>query len=428
MPNRKKLSSNVFKGMFTLAKGAIIARIIGMASIPLLTRIYSPEDFGVLAMYMALVAIIAPTLTLRYVQAIPLPKTDVIAINLFSVCLKLIFWGTLIVALVLSLFAEEILVQFDMQSLAVYWPIIVVGVWGCSLYELFSLWATRKKQYKVLSSTQVTQSLMGNSAKILLGLLLVKPAGLLVGQFLAQSGGVASFVKHSWKDFRRLKIKINSKKERFVAQYYRGFPYYRLPSQFLMLLSMQAPVLMMAYLYDKNMTGQLSLAMTALSLPAGLIGAAVAKAYYAEIAALGKNNIAQIRKITIDVQKKLLFIGLPMMLVVILLAEPMFMVVFGGEWVMAGKFAAIMSPFILLQFTSAPLMQVINVVGSQLVFLFINLVRAVGLMVIFVLFELGAYEEIMLVKTLSVFLVVFYFVITSYIFHAVGDRVESKYA
>ncbi|MBF6615098.1 MAG: oligosaccharide flippase family protein, partial [Candidimonas sp.] len=83
-------AGNVFRGMMTLLLGAGLARIVGLLSIPILARIYSPEDFGVLALYTAFIAVVVPVMTLRYVQAIPLPKTDVMAFNLFSVCFKLI--------------------------------------------------------------------------------------------------------------------------------------------------------------------------------------------------------------------------------------------------------------------------------------------------------------------------------------------------
>lgn len=75
-------SGGVFRGMMTLALGSSIGRVIGIASIPVLTRLYSPADFGVLAVFTALVAILAPLVTLRYALALPLPRHDGVAMNL----------------------------------------------------------------------------------------------------------------------------------------------------------------------------------------------------------------------------------------------------------------------------------------------------------------------------------------------------------
>ena len=75
-------SGGVFRGMLVLATGSGIGKIIGIAAIPILTRIYAPEDFGVLAVFTALVTIHAPLVTLRYVLALPLPRHDGVAFNL----------------------------------------------------------------------------------------------------------------------------------------------------------------------------------------------------------------------------------------------------------------------------------------------------------------------------------------------------------
>lgn len=410
-------SGNVFRGMITLVIGSGLARIVGLASIPILTRLYSPEDYGVLAIYTAIVAVLVPILTLRYVTAIPLPKTDAIAFNLFMLCAKLIIVGTLLISLVLGFFGETVLGWFSMQEFAHLWWLIAIGVMGTATYELFSLWATRKKDYKIIAKTQFTQSLTGSAVKIGLGLLALKPLGLVIGQLVAQSGGVGSLFKNAYQDFKKLYPKLSTKKQKFVAKHYQEFPWFRLPSQFLMVLSTQAPILMMSALFSAEPVGQFGLATMALSMPVGLIGQAVASAYYAEVAAIGRSNYKKIKRITWDVQKKLMLIGGPPMIVLAILAPWLFTVVFGEEWRTAGEYARILAPYILLMLVSTPLVQVLNVVGSQIVFLMINISRIAGLLVLFVLvkyFDLNTFEFVMAFTVFSVFYAVFQLMIVLY--------------
>lgn len=413
-------SGNVFRGMLTLLVGAGLARVIGIISIPILARIYSPEDYGVLALYTSFIAILAPVMTLRYVQAIPLPKTDEIAFNLFSLCFKLIAFFTVVIGIVLALFGKTILTWFNMEALIPWRWLIVLGVSGSAIYELFSLWATRKRQYKTIARTQFTQSLIGNITKIVLGLLGFKPSGIIIGQFLSQSAGITSFIKDAKKDFQIYLPKIRLSKETFIAKYFQDFVWFRLPSQFLMVVTVQAPVLMMAALYNKEATGQLSLAMMALALPVNLIGGAISKAYYAEIAVLGKNNIDKIKRATWSTQKKLFAIGLPATIAVVLLAKPIFSLVFGEKWATAGSFSAILAPFILLQFTSSPLVQALNIVGSQLSFLMINIIRALGFIIIMLIFKAQKFTEMDFIFALSLFLCMFYLFQTAYVFRAIN--------
>lgn len=419
-------SGNVFKGMLTLLVGAGLARIVGLISIPVLARIYSPEDYGVLALYTSFVAILAPIMTLRYVQAIPLPKNDVIAFNLFALCFKLITFFSIVAAIVLTLFGETVLAWFDMEALMPWRWLIVLGAAGSALYELFSLWATRKRQYKTISKTQFTQSLIGNIAKIGLGLLTFKPSGMIVGQFLSQSAGITSFVKDAKKDFKAYLPKVQHSKEKLVAKYYQDFVWFRLPSQFLMVLSLQAPILMAAYLYDGDTVGQLSFTMMALTLPVSLIGMAMSKAYYAEIAKIGKNNRKKIKKITIDIQKKLFLVAIPISLFVFFLSEWIFIFVFGEKWQTAGVFASVLSPFLLLRFTSTPLDQVFNVLGSQVIYLVINVLRVVGFAVVFWVCFTKSIEPIGFVYALSWFMAGHYLFVTILVIYIVNVTAGQK--
>lgn len=410
-------AGSTFKGMITLLKGAGLARLVGIISIPVLARIYTPEDYGVLALYISFTTVLTPIMTLRYVQAIPLPRMDVIAFNLFSLCFKLIIIFSLLSGIIFYLWGDIILGWFKMEVLMPWRWLIVVGAAGAAIYELFSLWATRKKQYKTIARTQFTQSLIGNVVKIGLGLLAFKTSGMIVGQFISQSAGITSFIKEARQDFKTYLPKVQKSKERFVARYYQDFVWFRLPSQFLLSLASQAPVMMMAALYSKEATGQLSLAMMAMALPVGLISSAVSKAYYAEVAAIGKRDIVKIRRITNAVQAKLFLIGIPITIFVILLVKPLFVFMFGEQWAVAGTYAAILSPYILLQFTSNPLMQVLNIVGSQLVFLTINIIRILGLALIWVWLKYNNLDERDFICILSGFLTIFYVVTTFYIFY-----------
>lgn len=373
----------VFRGMGTLALGAGVARIIGVVSIPVLTRIYSPADYGVLAVFTALVGMLVPVLTLRYGVAIPLPRHDGMAMNLMALAAALMLGMTLMVSLLLGIFGPALLGLASMEVLAPYWWLIALGMVGAGSYELLSLWATRRRAYRIIAQTQVTQSAFGAVVKIGLGLLAFKPMGLLIGQVVAQSGGIGSFITRFYVDFRRTAGMISLRRMGFVARYYRGFPIYRLPSQFLLVFSMQAPFLFTATLYGTEMAGQLGLAMMALVLPINLLGQSVGNAYYAEISQFSRKAPQKILEITKSVQKRLFMMAVPPTLVIMIFGPELFRLTFGYIWSIAGLFASILSIYLLLQFTSAPLIQVLNVFNKQRLFLAINVARSIILILIF---------------------------------------------
>lgn len=405
--------------MLTLAFGSSSARAISILSVPIITRIYSPSEYGLLALYVSTISILSPAATLRYGTAIPLPKTDVFAINIFALGLVLLSLYSFILVIVLYFFGEIIFLQFNMVELQKWWWLIVLGVVGSATYELLNSWATRKKKFQIMARTQFTQSVIGNGTKILLGVLGYKSFGLIFGQFLNQSSGSIGLTKTLFTDFKVLRAKVSIKKLKFASRYYRQFPFFRLPSQLLLTISSNGPILIMSSIYSKDLTGQLSLAIMAISLPTGIISQAISSAFYAEISRIGRRNLKKIKQLTLDIQKRLFLIGIPITILIYFLAEPVFNVIFGLEWKNAGKYASILAPYVLLQFTSSTLVQVLNITGSQLSFLMLNIVRILGLIIIYAIFKYNTFESDSFVYALSGYLSMFYIYQTIFVLKSI---------
>ena len=72
-----QLNNNAsLKHIAMIAGGTTLAQGINILSTPILSRIYSPEDFGVTAVFISMVSILSVISALRYDLAIPLPKTE----------------------------------------------------------------------------------------------------------------------------------------------------------------------------------------------------------------------------------------------------------------------------------------------------------------------------------------------------------------
>jgi O-antigen/teichoic acid export membrane protein len=369
-------TSAVFRGMATLALGSGLARVIGIASIPILTRLYTPEDFGVMAVFVALVAILAPLLTLRYVLALPLPRHDGLAMNLMALSAGLMLIIGTVLAIGLALFAEPLLGLMSMEVMAPWWWLIVLALIGSGTYEMLSLWATRGRAYKLIARTQFTQSLAGEMVKIVMGVFGNGALGLLLGTVVARSGGIGILLRYFGTDFVANWRYVGLSRLRFLVIRYRGFPIYRLPSQLLLIFSAQAPVLFLASLYDPGTAGQFGLAAAALALPAGLLGRSTAKAFYAETAKIGRHRGKEIRDLTIAVVKRLAFMALLPTFILMFFAPELFVIVFGENWHLAGAFASVLAIYLFFQFIHAPTEHLFSVFEQHKGLLLLNVQRA----------------------------------------------------
>ena len=84
MLKRFKPKSEFNRNILTLMTGTTIAQAIPIAISPILTRIYTPEDFGIFAIFLAITIIIGSIANGRYELAIMIPKKDEDAINIFA--------------------------------------------------------------------------------------------------------------------------------------------------------------------------------------------------------------------------------------------------------------------------------------------------------------------------------------------------------
>lgn len=366
-------SGAVFRGMATLALGSGIGRVIGLAAIPMLTRLYTPEDFGVLALFMALVAILAPLVTLRYVLALPLPRHDGMAMALLVVSIGFMLVLSAVVALALWLGGETLLGLVSMQVLAPWWWLIALGVIGTAVYEMLTLWATRKRAYKVIAQTNVTQSAAGAVLKIVLGLASVQPLGLLVGQLVAQVSGIGRLMHEFMTEFGTNWRHIRGARLRKAAWRYRGFPIYRVPSQFVMVIAQQSPLLFIASHYGSAPAGQFALALMVLRVPIDLLSRSVSQALFGEISA--KKRKEPIWNVYLATVKRLLAFSVPTSIVLWLVAEPFSSIVFGNNWNAAGLYIQHLAIYSWIVFVTHSVIPVLIVGERQRGLLGFNLLR-----------------------------------------------------
>ncbi len=68
--------SDILRDVLRLMTGTVGGRLIALAAMPLVTRLYSPQDFALLAVYLATVSLIGAIACLRFDVAIPVAQDD----------------------------------------------------------------------------------------------------------------------------------------------------------------------------------------------------------------------------------------------------------------------------------------------------------------------------------------------------------------
>ncbi len=359
---KKYLKSEFTKNVATLFTGTLIAQAIPVLISPILTRIYTPEDFAINEVFMRVFAIGLIFSTLRYEQAIVLPKQE----DKAKLVVKLILRISVAISLVFLLFTLILGKWFaDSQGnpeVYLYLFVLPIALLLSANYQSLTYWSIRNKQYKKLSFSKAGVSLANSSSRIGIGLLTAgNPIGLIGSIVVSQLTGIIMLIKDNvqliFKGSNRDSIKE-------VAKEYKDFP--RVNTLHALLDAGREALIIFVIItyFGDSMLGLYAFTIRLMKLPLGMIGTSVGQVFYQRAAEI-VNHEASLYELTIKTLKRLIIISLPIFVLVGIFSGMVFEFVFGKDWVTAGYLAQIFAPWMFFHFINSPLSQIPLIINKQ---------------------------------------------------------------
>ena len=357
--------SEFSKNILTLVSGTAISQAIVLALSPVISRLYTPYEFGIFGTYMSIVSAIAIFSAGRYELAIVLPEKDEDAINLFAIAFIiniLVSVCSFIISLIIILFFSA---QLQLSENIIFWlyflPLFVFFI-GC--YQVLSNWANRKKNYKSISYYRVSNSLITSTANIGLGALKTGSAGLFIGNLLGNILSVFVFWGTLFSEIRSLSKFVSRKKMSDIAKLYKKFPLTNSFQAASDIFQINGVIYFISYFFSQTVVGSFSYTIRILQAPMNFIGGSIAQVFYQEASSL-KNQNKEISSLVSSTMQKSALIALPVPVILMLFGPEIFAFVFGEQWREAGEYARILSPWFLFDFIRATVSQVVFVTGTQ---------------------------------------------------------------
>lgn len=348
-------------------------------SLPVLTRLYAPEDFSLLAVYMAVIGIVATVSCLRLNIAIPLPETDEDGMALVALSLLAATALSILLALPIILAPKAAADLLGQPKMAPLLWMIPVGIWVASVYTALQYWASRRKRFGLITRTRMTRAVGGACTQMGFGVAAPGPFGLLFGHMIYGGLGLFGLAWSIWRHDRAALTAISWNRMKHILRSYRRFPIWSVPEALFNTAGVQVPVMIIAAGAIGPEAGFVMLAMRVMGLPMGLIGASVAQVYLAE--APQKLRDGTLGMFTRRTMMALLKTGAPPLLLVGAVSPFVFAPVFGAEWSRAGALVAWMTPWFILQFLASPVSMVLHVtekLAAAMILQFSGLVLRVG--------------------------------------------------
>lgn len=352
----------VARKIATVSGGVLIGHLVTVIFTPLLTRLYNPEAFGSLGVFMAILGVVGSVAPLYYERAIPIVRQDSVARSLLIVSL-----GAVTSTTTLALMAILILKAVDCKVLiginANTW-LIPLGVMAHGTNQTLVAWGLRQRKYGPIARAKAAQAACTAVLQGTLGLARVG-FGLVFGDVLGRVLGCGLLIRNARVGLSLGPQSRNPRRYLFIAKAYSRFPLFGVGSVLLNTLALNGPTLLAAAMLGPTDTGIFVFATRIVSIPSALVGQAASQVYLGEMSVIARERPTVFRAHFRAAVRKLAIASAFPSFLLACLAPFLTAPIFGAPWRLAGKLMAILAPMMWASLVASPVSSSLILLGRQ---------------------------------------------------------------
>lgn len=345
--------------------GTAVGQIMTAAAAPLLSRIYSPDEFGLLGVFAATAAIFGNIAALKYELAIVVPKSEGDAVNVFALGVAVVVGMALVTAGLVGIFGDpfsNLLRSPGLRPVLWYLPFHVL-VFG--IYQVLSYWNTRCGQFARQAASRMCRSAGTVATQIACGLAQVPSNGLVIGQLTGQAVALAALaIQFARDDLSRVRNNLSPSKILDTARQYIAFPRYNTPQTLVNSISQTIPAFLLGTLFGPTVVGLYWFTHRLLYMPIDLITQSVRQVFFHRASHL-YNSGGDVWALLWRATAGLCLIGMLPTLIILVGGSSLFGFIFGEDWAPGGAYARWLMLWFFFAFINAPSVMLIPLYNLQ---------------------------------------------------------------
>ena len=353
-----KTGSRFRQNFIKVARANIIAQLLPLLAMPLLTRLYSPSDFGAVVLFTSSLSLLLAVSTWRFDWSVPNASSRIVAAGLlllgfivlliFSLGTWLILWNGGLEWSFWSGFEK-------LDSMLLFIPLALIGGGG---FQLLQSWYVREGDLTAVGHSKIIQGIGGTGVNLASGFAGLGVFGLVVGVVVSMWLGVTTLVKYA-SGLRESLVKLNIRKLYAIGRIYGKESTLSSAASLANTASLTIVPLLLAQYYNSSEIGWYALMARLAIAPVALFTTALGQSFWSEAAILIKRDKDTLKKLYLLTTKRLAIASIPIILISLL--GPFYVgAIFGQEeWADAGYILAALSPFLLGQIIVSPLSHLI---------------------------------------------------------------------
>jgi len=361
----------LIKNSATLLSANAISQGIAFAVLPVIARLYTPDELGILALFLGIEGLLSVIANGKYESAIVLSKSKSMAANTFNLCFLINAVFSLLILIVLLLGAHPILSILHYESLEgviYYLPffVFIVAFAQASIY-----WFNYNKRFALTARYTLWQGLINNGLKVGSGFLKAGLTGLVWANLMSHFISILSCFtrKETWRQL----FHFNKKEILAAASEHRKFPLYTLPHTFINMVSGNLPILILSGYFGMAEIGLFSMGITIGFRPINLLSSSLDQVISQSMAER-VNKQEPIWTILIQSIKKILLVVTPIFILAFFLAPLVLRYFLGERWEQSALYIQIMIPWLIISLFTASLSSIPPIFGKQRIALIIEII------------------------------------------------------
>lgn len=364
--------------------GTLTGQIVMFFTLIYLTKIYTPQSFGIFGTFQSVIGTTWVISTMRYDLAIPVASDDKekTSLSILSILLALCFSSLLLVLYpILTLFFE---VQLWVKPF--FWYLAVVGVFIIATYFTFEYYTVSYKRFNTVSLSKMFQIIGVSIVQLGLGFIYPNEYSLIIGYLC---GFIISIVILSWDRFKNKDI-INVDNKVIVqvielSKKYKNFPKFSMPATLANIASFNIPVMLVGEIFSAEQAGYFFLAHRVIGVPIDILTNSISQVFLGNSSSMLLNKPSKISTLFLRILKTMFLVGLIPFMLLYFTASPIIDWLFGMKWHEIGKIVELCTIMYFVRMITTPLSHILNVLNQLKAQLFWDISRLFLIVLLFIL-------------------------------------------
>jgi lipopolysaccharide exporter len=360
----------------TLFSGSVLGQLLTLALAPVLSRMYTPEDFGLAALYLSILSVLGVLATCKYEQAVMLPRDNNAAIHLFRLVLLLAAIASVITMAVLVLFNQSISAMLGNPLIHIWLFFLPLSLVIHATMQAAVFYSNRTKKFRRIAKTTIVQHVSTNGLKVGAGAMQTGMNGLIAGQIAGHFLAMLFVVVNTMKQIRKTHIPFSFIEIRKQAKIYAQYPRFNMLLSLTNNISGSLPIFLFTRGFSPEAAGLYAFGYAFVFRPVSLFSQSTQQVLSQKMIENhhhGKTIYPTLKKLI----SRLLLAGLIPFTLVTIWAPNIFAFVFSEAYGPAGQYLQILSPWLFMVFLTSPLTFLHELYFKQKTAMFIDIVYLV---------------------------------------------------